>query len=195
MTGDVKGKEDVEEDPSGVRDTENDAAEEMEESEVARTADEEEKGYRAEREEGAAAHGEGTEPVAAGNESGDEPDGVSEGNVLSEADTAAAAVAAVAADPSITPESYSKVGDGTVEGGGGETGGNQAVQAEEEHSQAAGEGHGSADGQDHDEGREEISRGREQAAGAVRKEELEAEAETAAEQVRGVRALFCDGLR
>ncbi|CAM9222419.1 unnamed protein product [Ectocarpus sp. 13 AM-2016] len=187
VAGDVKGKEDVEEKPSAVRDTENDAAEEMEESEVARTADEEETGDGAEGEEGAAAHGEGTEPVAAGNDGGDEADGVSEGKVFSEADTAtaaAAAVAAVAADPSITPKSSSKVGDGTAEGGGGETGGNQGVQAEEEHSQAAGEGHGSADGQNHDEGREE-SRGREQAAGAVRKEEWEAEAETAAEQVRG----------
>ncbi|CBN76796.1 RBEL1, Ras superfamily GTPase [Ectocarpus siliculosus] len=176
VTGDVKGKEDVEEEPSAVRDTENDAAEEMEESELARTAHEEEKGDGAEGEQGVAAHGEGTKPVAAGNESGDDADGVSEGKVLSEADTAAAAVAAVVADPSIT------AGDGTAEGGGGETGGNQGVQAEEEHSQAAGEGHGSADGQDHDEGRKELSRGREQAAGAVRKEELEAEAETAAEQ-------------
>ncbi|CAN0439404.1 unnamed protein product, partial [Ectocarpus sp. 12 AP-2014] len=192
VAGDVKGREDVEEEPSAVRDTENDAAEEMEESEVARTADEEETGDGAEGEEGAAAHGEGTEPVAAGNEGGDEADGVSEGKVFSEADTATAAataVAAVAADPSINPEaeggrSSSKAGDGTAEGGGGETGGNQAVQAEEEHSQAAGEGHGSADGQDHDEAREE-SRGREQAVGAVGKEEWEAEAETAAEQVRG----------
>ncbi|CAM9220849.1 unnamed protein product [Ectocarpus sp. 8 AP-2014] len=190
VTGDVKGKEDVEEEPSAVRDTENYAAEEMEESEVARTAHEEEKGDGAEGEEGAAAHGEGTEPVAAGNESGDEADDVSEGKFLSEEDTAAAAVAAVAANPSITPKSSSKAGDGTAEGRGGETGGNQGVQAEEEHSQAAGEGHGSADGQDHDEGLKELSRGREQAAGAARKEELEAEAETAAEQVRGVRALF-----
>ncbi|CAM9600102.1 unnamed protein product, partial [Ectocarpus sp. 4 AP-2014] len=186
VTGDVKGKEDVEEEPSAVRDTENFAAEEMGVRGEARTADEEEKGDGAEGEEGAAAHGEGTEPVAAGKESGDEADGVSEGRVLSEADTAAAAAAAAAAavvaDPSITPESSSKAGDGTAEGGGGEKAGNQAVQAEEEHSQAAGEGHQSADGQDHDEGREGSSRGREQAAGAVRKEEWQAEAETAAEQ-------------
>ncbi|CAB1117384.1 unnamed protein product [Ectocarpus sp. CCAP 1310/34] len=183
VIGNVKGKEDVEEEPSAVRDTENDAEEEMEESEVARTANEEEKGDGAEGEESAAAHGGGTEPLAAGNEGGDEADGVSEGKVPSEADTAAAAaaVAAVAAETSITPESSSKAGDETAEGGGGEQGGNQAVPAEEEHSQAAGEGHGSADGQAHDEGREE-SRGREQAAGAVRKEEWEAEAATAAEQ-------------
>ncbi|CAN0125327.1 unnamed protein product, partial [Ectocarpus fasciculatus] len=182
VIGGVKGKEDAEEEPSAVRDTENDAAEEMEEGEVARTADDEETGHGAEGEEGAA-DGEGAVPVAVGNESGDEAGGVSEGKVISEAGTAAAV--AVAADPSTTSGSSPKAGDGTAEGGGGETVANQAVQAEEEHSQAAGEGHGCADGQDRDEGREKLSGGREQVAGGMSEEEWMAEAETATEQVRG----------